>query len=231
MTSAESQPHIEPWEASLLAGEESPPTQLDTRWWQSGYITYSDGSGGVITVSTTMISVEDRQMPEFVNFKIPLVAMHVPGDPWLLGQIKVCDGTPRCVSLAFTSDQTGREIRQSDLRDVGVNTLVIELMATFSTRVDQSDPLAALRRINDPGEAFSGARRFVERRRRGPGLRDITPELLERVAEVYRANFDHAPTEAVAKTFGVKSRMASTYVQRARAAGYLPPTKQGKKHA
>ena len=107
--------------------------------------------------------------------------------------------------------------------------MVIELMATFSTRVDQSDPLAALRRINDPGEAFSGARRFVERRRRGPGLRDLTPEVLKRVAEVYRANFDHAPTQAVARTFGVGPRMASTYVQKARERGYLPPTKQGKK--
>lgn len=61
--------------------------------------------------------------------------------------------------------------------------------------------------------------------------RVISGELLRRVAQVYRANIDHAPTRAVAETFGVKPRMASGYVQRARAAGYLPKTTQGKKQA
>lgn len=51
------------------------------------------------------------------------------------------------------------------------------------------------------------------------------------VAEVYRRNINGAPTQAVAKAFGVKSRMASTYVDRARQAGLLPQTKQGKKKA
>jgi hypothetical protein len=37
--------------------------------------------------------------------------------------------------------------------------------------------------------------------------------------------------KAVARAFGVKGRMASTYVDRARKAGHLPPTKQGQKKA
>jgi hypothetical protein len=65
----------------------------------------------------------------------------------------------------------------------------------------------------------------------GPAHRAVTPELLKSVAEVYRRNIDRVPTQAVARSFGVKSRMASTYVDRARRAGYLPPTKQGKKKA
>ena len=63
------------------------------------------------------------------------------------------------------------------------------------------------------------------------GKRKILTDLLRQVADVYRANIDHAPTEAVARTFGVRSRMASGYVQRARERGCLPPTKQGKKQA
>jgi hypothetical protein len=51
------------------------------------------------------------------------------------------------------------------------------------------------------------------------------------VADVCRRNIHRAPTQAVARTFGVKPRMASTYVDRARQANYLPPTKQGKKKA
>ncbi len=63
------------------------------------------------------------------------------------------------------------------------------------------------------------------------GRRRVNTELLRQVAEIYRANFDSAPTEAVARTFGVKQRMAHEYVRRARERGFLPPTTQGKKRA
>jgi hypothetical protein len=134
------------------------------------------------------------------------------------------------------SGDADREIRQVDLRSIEVNTFVIDLVAALSLGIERHKDDPTLVRFHI-GVAEAGgfpttvARRFVERQRRGPGLRDITPELLQRVAEVYRANIDHATTLAVAKTFGVKSRMASTYVQRARERGYLPPTTQGKKQA
>ena len=74
-------------------------------------------------------------------------------------------------------------------------------------------------------------RELLEELRLDKGKRRVSAGLLEEVADVYRANIDHAPTEAVARTFGVRSRMASNYVQRARERGFLPPTKQGKKQA
>jgi hypothetical protein len=74
-------------------------------------------------------------------------------------------------------------------------------------------------------------RDFLYATRLDKGKRPITTELLVEVANVYRANIDKAPAEAVARTFGVKSRMASNYVQRARERGLLPPTIQGKKKA
>ena len=61
------------------------------------------------------------------------------------------------------------------------------------------------------------------------GRRHVNAELLRQVAEVYRAKFDKAPADAVARTFGVKPRMAHEYVRRARERGFLPPTTQGKK--
>jgi hypothetical protein len=61
------------------------------------------------------------------------------------------------------------------------------------------------------------------------GRRHVNAELLRQVAEVYRANFDNAPAEAIARTFGVKPRMAHEYVRRARERGFLPPDTQGKK--
>ena len=75
------------------------------------------------------------------------------------------------------------------------------------------------------------AEKFIERQRLPRDYRVITKDLLKKVAEMYRDNIHAAPTKAVAKHFGVKDRMASTYVDRARKAGYLPPTKQDQKKA
>ena len=86
-------------------------------------------------------------------------------------------------------------------------------------------------KAGDHPAAFYAAQRFIERQRRPQGYRSITPAFLKAVADVYSRNLDGAPTAAVAKAFGVKSRMASGYVDSARKAGYLPPTSQGKKRA
>lgn len=79
--------------------------------------------------------------------------------------------------------------------------------------------------------AESMAQKFVDQQRRPRERRVITPSFLKSVAEVYQANIRHAPTKAVGKYFNVEGRMASTYVDKARKAGYLPPTKRGQKKA
>jgi hypothetical protein len=206
----------------LMPGDEPVPVAISGAVFETGAITKSDD----------YVMLEDRLVPVWVEF----VLSGEPGNPTVSGRIELRERVPQCVALSLTSGDTDREIRQSDLRSIEVNTLVIDLVAALSLGVERhkDDPrLIKLRLpVSEPaGFPTTAARRVVERQRRSPGLREITPELLQRVADVYRANIDHAPTEAVAKTFGVKSRMASTYVQRARAAGYLPPTKQGKKQA
>jgi hypothetical protein len=230
---AESRRRRKPYERAAVAdGQQIPVAELDKRWeFPGGPTSVEDEHGTVISFSDVYLLVEDRLVPEWVNFK-----WKFPPAPTIIGRVEVRSGVPQCVKLAFISDSSDHEIRQSDLRSIEINSLVIDLMAGFSIHVDQSDPEVTAFRgglpgTDGPGGTYTAARRFMERQRKGPGLRDITPELLERVAEVYRANIDRAPTEAVAKTFGVKQRMASTYVQRARTAGYLPPTKQGKKRA
>jgi hypothetical protein len=189
-------------------------------------------TGGITSRSGHYVMLEDRLVPEWFEFEFS----PGPGNPTVSARVELRDGVPQCVALTFISGDTDREIRQSDLRSIELNNLVIDLVAAQSLRIERSKAnpnyVALHLSVGEPGGyPTTSARRFIERQRRGPGLREITPELLERVAEVYRANINHAPTEAVAKTFGVKSRMASTYVQRARAAGFLPPTKQGKKRA
>jgi hypothetical protein len=215
-------------ETPSVEGQQIPIEELGERW-DLGPAAVEDENGSVVTISDDYIRIEDRLVPEWVNFKLA----HGPGEPQLLGRVEVRDGVPECVVLAFTSGNDGRGLRQSDLRGVQMDSLVIDLVASLSIHVDQTtDPNKTVFRVGlGDGGPTASARRFIERRRKGPGLRDLTPELLQRVAEVYRANIGGAPTAAVAKTFGVKSRMASTYVRRARDKGYLPETTQGRKQA
>jgi hypothetical protein len=83
--------------------------------------------------------------------------------------------------------------------------------------------------LNDYAQRL--AAKFIERQRLPREYRVIDDDLLKQVARVYRENIRRAPTKAVAKRFGLKERMASSYVQRARRKGFLPPTKQGQKKA
>src|SRR5262249_10361875 len=160
-----------------------------------------DENGSVVTISDEYVRVEDRLVPEWVNFKFA----HGPGEPKMLGRVVVRDSGPEGVVLAFTSGSDGRGLRQSDLRGVQIDCLVIDLVASLSIHVDQpTDPDKTVFRVGlGEGGPTASARRFVERRRRGPGLRDITPELLQAVADTYRDNINGAPTAAVAKKFGV----------------------------
>ena len=82
---------------------------------------------------------------------------------------------------------------------------------------------------DDEARAMRIAEKFIERQRLPRDYRVLNDDVLRLVAEIYRANIKHAPTQAVAKHFGIKSRMASTYVDRARKRGFLSPTKQGQK--
>lgn len=164
--------------------------------------------------------------------------------PNMFRRMEIRDGRPEVVAMSWWSNPGQREIKQRDLRDTSdlrnasVGWLLDELYPAFIMRVGSqknrielavgSDEMVA--RGEDP-QGFYDARKFVDQLRTKPGNRAITSELLKSVADVYRHNIDHAPTQAVARAFGVKLRMASTYVDRARRAGYLPPTKQGKKKA
>lgn|GEM_PF-2193256 len=234
MDGADGSSRADPFEVALPAeGAQLPVSELGQRWdFGQEFFSVEEGNGTLLTWSGIYLLVEDRLVPEWVNFKF----VNGPDMPTNIGRIEIRDGVPQCVKLALIAGPADREIRQTDLRSIEINSLVTDLMAAFSIHVDQADPKLTVFRsglpgADGPGPTFAAARRFMERQRRGPGTRDITPAVLQRVAEVYRANIDRAPTEAVAKAFGVKSRMASTYVQKARERGYLPPTKQGKKQA
>jgi hypothetical protein len=180
--------------------------------------------------------VGERRVPKWVEMDTTGGAgpdMHV--------RAEIRGGSPEVVELGWKVRPGEREIRQKDLRGIDITKLAIDLYADcFQERHpfpkgpdgefptdEQLDEWAAKVR-----KSRQAARNFVDRQRRPREHRAINDDLLRSVAEVYRANVNkRAPTQAVAKHFGVGNRMASTYVQKARERGLLPPTIRGKKNA
>lgn len=110
--------------------------------------------------------------------------------------------------------------------------LLEDSVAAFTFRIEvdaEGKESAHVPELGSP--VYSDALRHVGQLRAGRTARSITPELLERVASVYRANITGNPTKAVQHHFQVSQRMSAEYVSRARKRGLLPPTKRGKKQA
>ena len=177
-----------------------------------------------LKISGEFVHVADSWLPTWIEFEV-----RGHDGPNQRARVEIRDDVPRLVELCWCAGEHQREIRQNDLRQASVAKLLDDVYAM--TVIEVRDGEAVLNLGPEGSEQDKKMRTLLEELRVDKGKRRISTELLRQVAEVYRANFDHAPTEAVARTFGVRSRMASSYVQRARERGFLPPTKQGKKQA
>jgi hypothetical protein len=162
--------------------------------------------------------------------RLAWVEIQVKGhdEPNQHARIEIRNDVPRLVELCWRAETTQREIRQKDPRTAAVATLR-NVYAMTIIQVSGGKPILNLG--PEGSEQDRKMRALLDELRVGKGKRAVTSQLLRQVADIYRANVDKAPTEAVARTFGVRSRMASTYVQRARERGFLPPTTQGRKRA
>lgn len=160
---------------------------------------------------------------------------HVPNGLWL-----AADGGPEsygvAVRMAFDGERTNitqvTVVSESDVRpkhlDVNLEALH-RWVSRFSYSVESVAQLPGgleVRRAAPPD--VGPLRERLERSRRN---RKITRTFLEEVAKIYRANSGPGgkPTKAVREHFAASERQASTYVQRARQAGLLPPTTPGQK--
>lgn len=170
--------------------------------------------------SPEMVDMNGVQVPTWAKER-----RHGVDGPDLVVKVAVRGGSPEVVELGFQSKPGQSEVRQKHLRALDVDRLASDLYAIFVAEFSEGPSR------DDEQRAMRVAEKFVERQRLPRDYRVLNDEVLRQVAEVYRANVSHAPTKAVAKHFSVRDRMASTYVDRARKAGYLPPTKQGQKKA
>lgn len=138
-------------------------------------------------------------------------------------------GVPRLVEFGWSVvNDHQREIRQSELRKAQVSSIVDVLYAGFIIELENH---TGITNLGGPGSPQQVAIQDFLDELRSPGKRRVTGDFLREVADVYRANIDHAPTQAVARTYGVRLRQAGDYVKKARDRGFLPPTKQGRAQA
>lgn len=178
-----------------------------------------------LTVPGQREIIEDFEVPTWVELNTSGTV-----GPDLFVRVELRDGVPQIVEVRWTSQPHQSEVKQKHLRSVDLETLRTSMMAEATAGMASTFHEAQVG--TEKSEAvFRKATKLIERQRLPKEYRVITDSFLRAVATVYRQNIDRAPTQAVERFFGVKSRMASIYVQRARRAGHLPPTKQGQKKA
>lgn len=175
-----------------------------------------------LIVSGEYMVIGDRYLPTWLEFE-----SDGHDEPNHYVRIEIRNEVPQVVELGWRSRDSQREVRQKDIRDYQVASAIDVLYGMVVIEMRDGKPVLNLG--TEGSEQDRAIRKFLNESLKG--RRTLTSELARQVAEVYRANIDQAPTAAVAKTFGVKLRQASSYVQDARQRGYLPPTKQGKKQA
>jgi hypothetical protein len=140
---------------------------------------------------------------------------------------QVVNGSPVCREVCIRAVDTDKEVRCSGLAGVRIEDLLEKTIKALLWTHD-------LRRTDHPeewifpsGVAEADAVRQVRRARAGRKVK-ITDQLLQEVADIYRANVDRNPTAAVADHFDREPRTARLYVQRARKAGFLGEAIKGK---
>ena len=163
-----------------------------------------------------------RMLPTWIEFELD-----GHDEPDFHCRVEIRDDVPRLVELGWRASENQSEIRQKHLRATEVAAIVNAVYGTWVVEIRNDEGISNMPDFDGLSEQNQLIRNLLHDLR--AGRRHVNAELLRQVAEVYRANFDKAPAEAVARTFGVKPRMAHEYVRRARQRGFLPPTTQGKK--
>ena len=123
-------------------------------------------------------------------------------EPELHCRIELRDDVPRLIELCWRAAENQKEIRQKYLRAVELERFVNTIYRQWIVEVREVSRTTGVGIPTLGDEQHPIIRNLVSDLR--SGRRHVNAELLRQVADVYRANFDNAPAEAVARTFGVK---------------------------
>jgi hypothetical protein len=172
---------------------------------------------------------EGRRVPNRFTVTVPPLG----DEPEVRAEIEVRgDGVPECRDVRVVSVGAGRRVRARDLRAIKLDDII---EAGFGQVVWQPAPLPERMRQHgvDPADWVTGptpeqAHVAIRDMRQAKRRRVLTDEVLEVVAEVYRANVDRNPTQAVREHFGCGQSTASLYVKLARDRGFLGAALKGR---
>jgi hypothetical protein len=153
--------------------------------------------------------------------------VEMPSDPAAPYFVMECeyspvDLVPRIMTFQLIQRDPMREVRSTDLRHVHLEDALEQawLKATIQ-------PVRVKGNEASPADVASPAKTEQDKRKTLRGLRSqnrrkVTPNLNQKVAEIWLGDATGAPTKAVADHFDLAPSTASLYVKRARDAGLLP---------
>ena len=146
--------------------------------------------------------------------------------PTIRARIEVRDGAPELREFSLTSTETGVQVEISKLRSFDFEGMIetvsgAERMHAGTWGVDEtsagtSPHVGGVITVDNQIEDEQAGRKAARSARR----RKMTPARLREVATIYR-QAEKAPVRAVADHFEIERRMATYYVKKARADGYL----------
>ena len=187
-----------------------------------------DGGELVYDGRERIVEVGDRGIPEAVTYRHSGNTTR----PACEVRIEVWDGVPVVaeVNLAARREE-GAFIRAKDIKlgpAINLDGLIAGWLAEVAYRPAPARPGRRGWERGWPGSATDrqATMRTIERARRQTRRR-LTKGQLRTVAETYKAA-NPPKHEAVALAFDVSDRTAQRYIEKAREAGLLPPTTQGK---
>jgi hypothetical protein len=156
-----------------------------------------------------------------------------PFEWWVL--VNVIDGKPECVEFRCAVSpehaKQGKTISAEALRRLPLGRLVEEAVLMVARPIEEIPRQARTwKNLDEARAVHAEAAKQYRRAKRSPHRHvDVTDELLEDVASVYRANLAKGrPTAAVAEELHYSRSRAGSLVMQARQRGFLPPTEPRK---
>lgn len=169
------------------------------------------------------VDVGGHEVPDLIFVTFP----GVDTQPKLELTIDSSSGVPRCVDLRVSSTAGGREVRTYDLRQVDLATWIEAIVPLFMSEIverrtspDGLVQTKSVQRVADSDAAYTKVAKKELQKSLRASRRKITPELLKRVAGVYRSD-EARPAHAVQTAFRVSPRTAYRYIEEARKQGFL----------
>jgi hypothetical protein len=186
--------------------------------------------GGELTYDATrIVEVGDRGVPEWVVYRR---SVGEDGPAYEL-RIEVLDGIPVLKDVRVTA-RPGGQVRVKDVKlgiapdlDAVITYWLREV--TYERGDTAGHPEADwVQRFPVSDTERRAATKAVEHARRR-ARRKISDNLLRKTAQAYEAATEPFKHKAVAKTFDVSDRTAQRYIEKARDAGFLPPSERARK--